>query len=190
MIFKPISHFCNLPFIALLLQNIETHTAKDTQHYGSLCRKKKRIRSMGEGAVVLEVLTEALSEDHGCLFIDFYRLWTLYLNPIQQPWGRIRLLGSHQPQTQHFILHNAQAKLHHPKSLLHTWITGSDFSMSHITYILSLFTSNLSSLCYFKVGKSDEEACGLFVPQAERQIAVPPIFTIFPLSHKSLTTQK
>lgn len=35
--------------------------------------------------------------------------------------------------------------------------------------------------------KSHEEASGLFIPQAELQIAVPPIFTVFPLSHKSLT---
>lgn len=38
VIFKPISHVCNLPFIALLLQNIQAHTAKDIQI--SLCRKK------------------------------------------------------------------------------------------------------------------------------------------------------
>lgn len=61
--------------------------------------------------------------------------------------------------------------------------------MSQITYIPRLSTSHLSSLCSFKAGKSDSDSRGLFLPQTETQIAVPPISPVFLLSHKPLTTQ-
>lgn len=142
---------------------------------------------MGEGAVVLGVLTNASCEDHGCLFIDLYRLWILYLSPVQQPWGQIWLSApiSHNPSTSFFITHQLNYTTQNLCSTLELW----HLRLQYVT-LPTPRASNLSSFCYFKVGKSDEEACGLFLPQTEMQITVPPIFTAFLLSQKSLTTQK
>jgi len=151
--------------------------------------EEKSVRSMAEGAVVTEALTKSIIWRP---WVSLHRLLqplgpVLKLNPAAQ--AQSWLLGSHQPETQLLILRDAPAKLPHPKPLLHARIRASPTPVC-LVLPMYLFTRVLSSLCYCKAGKSEKGVCGLFIPRAETQIAVPPIFTVFLYHIHLLTIQK
>lgn len=109
VISKSTSHFCNLAFIALLLQNTQPEISSITDPF----LENKLISSIGKASP--RSPSTSLIQSAWVSFHWLFQTLIPLLNPVQQSWG--------QPQTQYFILPSTKlqtAKLQQPKPLCST----------------------------------------------------------------------